>query len=130
MSFNLSSFEKLPLEIQDPILTFLADFATLRNAVLSCKGLHAAYELRKCHILQDVVENDVGPTIPLALAIVRGLVDADPGPSEMGDSTKIWRRMNDTTSCYWDEDFGVKEAYKVGEIVKVARELEAEFSMK
>lgn len=62
---TMPSLATLPYDVLDRILTFLADFSTLRSAIFTCNAMYAAYKARPESIRMAVAHN-LGPTCALS----------------------------------------------------------------
>ena len=119
------SVEDLPLDIRDRLLVFLSDFRSLRCAVLSSGYLLEAYYARKRSIFYAVLENEVGPALSYATALLR--VKAAVKRKE-GD--KILEKLNDRNSDCWNTPVRMDEAFELTSVSCIVRRLETHFSLR
>ncbi|KAH8105790.1 hypothetical protein DFH11DRAFT_1641032 [Phellopilus nigrolimitatus] len=118
------SLENLPLDIRDRLLTFLADFVCLRNAVLASKRLHEVYVLRKRSITRAVAQNTAGPALPFAVALVRTKSTiAEKRLDEILDGLDC----PDAESAYWTIDVKPAEELALMRVSSVSFRLESHF---
>ena len=74
---NLSSIEKLPIDVVDRLLLFLSDYHTLRSAVLAAFVFYDAFMNRPGSIRLAVCQNEVGPAWPQAMALIKSKLCRD-----------------------------------------------------
>lgn len=118
------SLEDLPLDIRDRLLVYMPDFLSLRCAVLSSGYLLEAYKARKKSIFRSVLENEAGPVLPYAIALIR--VRAAIGNN---DGEQIFSKLNNPESDCW-RDIQAREAFELTRVASIVNRLEVHFSLR
>lgn len=119
------SLEDLPLDIRDRLLVYMPDFLSLRCAVLSSGYLLEVYKARKKSIFRSVLENEVGPVLPFATALIRVRAAV-----EKNDGEQIFSKLNDAESDCWKEDIQAREAFELSRVASIVNRLEVHFSLR
>ena len=110
----MPTFQDLPLDVIDRVLTLLQDFDTLAVALKTCKRVYDVFQGHPKSIVREVAMNVTGPLLPEALRLYR-LVD---GVQE------------DEKDVLEDPDLTREEATGISEHARVMRELEDLYSMR
>ncbi|EJD04341.1 uncharacterized protein FOMMEDRAFT_155473 [Fomitiporia mediterranea MF3/22] len=120
------SFQSLPLEIREYVLTLVSDYHTLRSAVLSSKCVHNTFLPRRRTIMREVGLNEIGPALPWAFALVRMKYALEEAPLQV-----VVEGLTDTSpdSAYWNIDIGGREAKALPIVSAATRRLESFFCL-
>ncbi|EJD04342.1 uncharacterized protein FOMMEDRAFT_155474 [Fomitiporia mediterranea MF3/22] len=121
------SFQSLPLEIRDYILTLVPDYYTLRCAVLSSRCVCNTFLSRRRTIMREVGLSEIAPALPWAFALVRMRYALEEEPLQV-----VVEGLTDTSpdSAYWNIDISGKEAKALSAVSAATRRLESFFCVR